>query len=62
MMSSIKKQKSKFDRVLGKKDVFSIAFGAMIGWSWVVMAGQWILKAGTAGAMLAFVLGVLMQN
>lgn len=57
MMSSIKKQKSKFDRVLGKKDVFSIAFGAMIGWSWVVMAGQWILKAGTAGAMLAFVLG-----
>ncbi|WP_235853239.1 APC family permease [Luxibacter massiliensis] len=59
-MSSIKKQKSKFDRVLGKKDVFSIAFGAMIGWSWVVMAGQWILKAGTAGAMLAFVLGGIM--
>lgn len=59
-MSSPKTQKSKFDRVLGKKDVFSIAFGAMIGWSWVVMAGQWIMKAGTAGAMLAFVMGGIM--
>lgn len=59
-MSKPKTQKSKFDRVLGKKDVFSIAFGAMIGWSWVVMAGQWILKAGTVGAMLAFVMGGIM--
>ena len=54
------KQESKFDRVLGKKDVFAIAFGAMIGWGWVVMAGDWILKAGTVGAMLAFVMGGFM--
>lgn len=33
-------QNSKFERVLGKKDVFSIAFGAMIGWGWVVLAGN----------------------
>lgn len=59
-MSKPKTQKSKFDRVLGKKDVFSIAFGAMIGWSWVVMAGHWIMKAGTAGAILAFILGGIM--
>lgn len=54
------KQESKFDRVLGKKDVFSIAFGAMIGWGWVVMAGSWILKAGALGAILAFVMGGIM--
>lgn len=54
------KQQSKFDRVLGKKDVFAIAFGAMIGWGWVVMAGQWILKAGTVGAMMAFGIGGVM--
>ncbi|MEF9998134.1 MAG: APC family permease [Lachnospiraceae bacterium] len=48
---------SKFDRVLGKKDVFAIAFGAMIGWGWVVLAGGWIEKAGTLGAILAFVMG-----
>lgn len=59
-MSNPITQKSKFDRVLGKKDVFSIAFGAMIGWSWVVMAGQWIMKAGTAGAILAFIMGGIM--
>lgn len=56
-MRYMEKQKSKFDRVLGKKDVFSIAFGAMIGWGWVVLAGTWIQKAGTLGAILAFVLG-----
>lgn len=33
---------SKFNRVLSKKDIFAIAFGAMIGWGWVVMAGDWI--------------------
>lgn len=50
-------QNSKFERVLGKKDVFSIAFGAMIGWGWVVLAGNWIQKAGTLGAIISFVLG-----
>ena len=29
--------KSKFDKVLSSKDVFVIAFGAMIGWGWIVM-------------------------
>ncbi|MGO5051898.1 APC family permease [Lachnospiraceae bacterium LCP25S3_G4] len=48
---------SKFERVLGKKDVFAIAFGAMIGWGWVVLAGGWIEKAGTLGAILSFVIG-----
>ena len=51
---------SKFDRVLSKKDIFAIAFGAMIGWGWVVMAGDWILGAGTIGAMIAFAIGGIM--
>ena len=28
-----------FQRVLGSKDVLALAFGAMIGWGWVVLAG-----------------------
>lgn len=60
LMSKKEKQQSKFDRVLGKKDVFAIAFGAMIGWGWVVMAGQWIQKAGTMGAILSFAMGGIM--
>lgn len=53
-------KEDKFERVLNKKDVFVLAFGAMIGWGWVVLSGEWILKAGTVGAMIAFTLGGLM--
>ena len=44
-------------KVLTRLDVLFLAFGAMIGWGWVVLSGNWILGAGTLGAMLAFVLG-----
>lgn len=53
-------KKENFERVLNKKDVFVLAFGAMIGWGWVVLSGEWVLKAGTLGAMIAFALGGLM--
>jgi len=43
-------------RSLSKLDALALAFGAMIGWGWVVMAGVWLTEGGTAGAMLAFVL------
>jgi len=29
----------------------------MIGWSWVILSGQWIKSAGSLGAMVAFFLG-----
>ena len=48
---------TKFLRVLGRKEVLALAFGAMIGWSWVVLSGTWIESAGTVGAILAFLLG-----
>lgn len=53
-------EESKFERVLGRREVFALSFGAMIGWGWVVLAGLWIQRAGTLGAMAAFVLGGLM--
>jgi len=46
-----------FERVLSKKDIMALAFGAMIGWGWVVLTGEWIQKAGSMGAILAFVIG-----
>ncbi len=46
-------------RSLGRWDVFVLAFGAMIGWGWVVLAGTWILGAGVLGAGAAFALGGL---
>ncbi len=35
----------------------ALAFGAMVGWSWVALTGVWIGNAGPVGAMLAFLLG-----
>ena len=48
---------SSFLRVLGRRDVVALAFGAMIGWSWVVLTGTWITSAGVLGAITAFLLG-----
>ena len=48
---------SNFERVLSKKDIIALAFGAMIGWGWVVLTGEWIRMAGMMGSMIAFILG-----
>ena len=54
------KVKSKFERVLGTWDVLVIAFGAMIGWGWVVSSGSWIEGGGAIGAALGFLVGGIM--
>ena len=46
-----------FIRVIRRKEVLALAFGAMIGWSWVALTGNWIAGAGSVGAMLAFLIG-----
>ena len=47
----------RFIRVVRRKEVLALSFGAMIGWSWVALTGNWIGGAGSIGATLAFVLG-----
>ena len=54
---STQADKTRFLRVLGRRDILALAFGAMIGWSWVVLTGAWIGSAGTMGAITAFVIG-----
>ncbi|SFU52897.1 APC family permease [Halomonas korlensis] len=44
-------------RVLARKDVLALAFGAMIGWGWIVLTGSWIQSAGSVGAITAFLFG-----
>lgn len=46
-----------FTRVLGRGDVLAVAFGAMIGFGWIVLTGGFLESAGTLGAALAFVIG-----
>ena len=47
-------------RFLGRGDVLAVAFGAMVGWSWVVLAGEMIVRAGAVGSILAFAAGAVM--
>ncbi|MFD1849744.1 APC family permease [Oceanobacillus bengalensis] len=51
------KDDQKLLKILGNRDVIALAFGAMIGWGWVVTTGLWITEAGSLGAILAFVIG-----
>src|SRR5690625_2948274 len=44
-------------KILGNKEVLALAFGAMIGWGWVVTTDIWISEAGSLGAILAFAIG-----
>lgn len=47
-------------KVMNKGDVLALAFGAMIGWGWVVLAGEWVKQAGWLGATIAFLIGGVM--
>ena len=51
---------SNFNKTFSSMDILMIAFGAMIGWGWVVSTGDWIGTAGVVGAMLGFILGGVM--
>jgi APA family basic amino acid/polyamine antiporter len=46
-----------FTRILARRDVLAVAFGAMIGFGWVVLTGGFLDDAGSFGAALAFVIG-----
>lgn len=46
-------------RVLDLKDTLALSFGAMVGWSWVILSGMWISNGGSLGAVGGFVLAGL---
>ena len=49
----------RFARVLKARAVLALSFGAMIGWSWVLMTGHWVANAGSVGTLVAFAAGGL---
>lgn len=56
----MEKKKSEFEKVFSAWDILVIAFGAMIGWGWVVSTGDWIGKGGVFGAAIGFMIGGIM--
>ena len=49
-----------FNKILNPLDILVTAFGAMIGWGWVVSTGSWLSRAGVFGTVLGFVIGGVM--
>ena len=47
----------KFSKAIGRREVLTLSFGAMIGWSWVLLTGDWLVRAGPLGTAAAFVVG-----
>lgn len=52
--------RQELQRSLNMKDVLALAFGTMIGWGWIMLAGSWVASGGVIGAILAFALGGIM--
>ncbi|MCB6993646.1 APC family permease [bacterium 210820-DFI.6.37] len=53
-------QRQELQKSLNMKDVLALAFGTMIGWGWIMLAGSWVANGGVLGAILAFALGGVM--
>ncbi|BBU41154.1 amino acid permease [Aeribacillus pallidus] len=51
---------NKFSKSMSRADVLFLSVGAMLGWGWVVLSGDWISKAGFLGTAIAFLLGGLL--
>lgn len=49
-----------FSKSMSTADVLFLALGAMLGWGWVVLSGEWIAGAGFLGSIIAFLIGGLL--
>lgn len=49
-------ERQTFSKTLGRGDIWAFAFGSVVGWGWVMLAGGWVSDAGSVGAILAFVI------
>lgn len=50
-----------FKRDLGMISTLTLGVGAMVGFGWVTLVGDWITDAGSMGAALAFLIGGVMM-
>lgn len=53
----MRSEKKELKKVLSRIDVLFLSIGAMLGWGWVVLSGNWITSAGSMGAIVAFIIG-----
>ena len=51
---------ARLDKTFTSKDIFALAFGTMVGWSWIMLSGIGANNAGMLGAVIAFAAGAVM--
>jgi amino acid transporter len=56
----MQQKRTSLEKVMTKRDLFGLAFSAMIGWGWVVLASDWLRLGGILGTIVAFIVGALM--
>ena len=56
----MKTERHSLNRVLGRVEIFALAFGTMVGWGWIRLPAGWILNGGVLGAVSAIAIGGLM--
>ncbi|MGM1027445.1 MAG: APC family permease [Bacillota bacterium] len=49
--------KQQMKKTMSQTDVLFLAIGAMLGWGWVILSGDWISTAGFLGSTIAFIIG-----
>jgi amino acid transporter len=42
------------------RQILALAFGTIVGWGWIMLAGEWVSLAGVLGAVLAFAIGAVL--
>ncbi len=52
-------ERQTFAKTLGRGEIWAFAFGSIVGWGWVMLAGGWVSSAGTVGAIVAFIIAGL---
>jgi amino acid transporter len=46
-------------RAMGGREYFTLAFGSIVGVGWVLVIDDWLMRGGSVGAMLGFLIGGL---
>jgi basic amino acid/polyamine antiporter, APA family len=55
------KEQPRLRKALGASQFFTVAFGAIVGVSWIVLLGEWLNLAGPLGAVFAFTCGAVVS-
>ncbi|HIU25133.1 MAG TPA: APC family permease [Candidatus Copromorpha excrementigallinarum] len=52
-------ERASLAKTLGRGDIWAFAFGSIVGWGWIMLAGGWVTSAGTVGAIIAFAIAIV---